>query len=60
MLINLLNRRGYLITWIIGGNYRPNHHLVVKFDVRFTKNLSAILGQPAEEILYELGIGLEF
>ena len=52
--------RNNLLIWILGCNYQPNHNLVVKFDVRFRDNLSASPDQPAEETLYEFGIGIEF
>jgi hypothetical protein len=41
-------------------NYKPNHNIVVKFDVRFRDNLDAASEVPDSETRYELGIGIEF
>ena len=52
-------RSNYSI-WMVGFNYKPNHHFALKFDVRFRDNLSPAQGVPDQETLYELGIGIEF
>lgn len=52
--------RNNLNIWMVGFNYKPNHHFVVKFDVRFRDNLDPQEDVPASETLYELGIGIEF
>jgi hypothetical protein len=43
-----------------GFNYKPNHNIAVKFDVRFGDSLSTVPEAPDSEMLYELGIVIEF
>jgi len=45
---------------MVGFNYKPNHHIALKFDVRFRDNLDPQVDVPESETLYELGIGIEF
>lgn len=52
--------RNNLNIWMVGFNYKPNHHIALKFDVRFRDNLDPKEGVPDAETLYELGIGIEF
>lgn len=52
--------RNNLNIWMVGFNYKPNHHFVLKFDVRFRDNLDPQDDVPESETLYELGIGIEF
>ena len=59
-LQNLDFVRNNLRIWMVGANYKPNHNIVLKFDVRFRDNLNPQPGVPASETLYELGIGIEF
>ena len=52
--------RNNLNIWMVGFNYKPNHFIALKFDVRFRDNLDAQVDVPESETLYELGIGIEF
>lgn len=52
--------RNNLNIWMVGVNYKPNHHIALKFDVRFRDNLDPQEDVPESETLYELGIGIEF
>jgi len=52
--------RNNLNIWMVGFNYKPNHHIALKFDVRFRDNLDPQEDVPDSETLYELGIGIEF
>jgi len=52
--------RNNLNIWMAGFNYKPNHYLALKFDVRFRDNLDPKDDVPDSETLYELGIGIEF
>ena len=52
--------RNNLKIWMVGFNYKPNHNIALKFDVRFRDNLNPPPGVPSSETLYELGIGIEF
>jgi hypothetical protein len=52
--------RNNLNIWMVGFNYKPNHHIALKFDVRFRDNLDPQVDVPESETLYELGIGIEF
>lgn len=52
--------RNNLNIWMVGMNYKPNHHIALKFDVRFRDNLDPQEDVPESETLYELGIGIEF
>jgi len=52
--------RNNLKIWMVGFNYKPNHNIALKFDVRFRDNLNALAGIPESETLYEVGIGIEF
>ena len=52
--------RNNLNIWMVGFNYKPNHNIALKFDVRFRENLDPQPGVPESETLYELGIGIEF
>ena len=52
--------RNNLNIWMVGFNYKPNHHIALKFDVRFRDNLDPKEDVPDSETLYELGIGIEF
>ena len=59
-LENLDYIRNNLNIWMVGFNYKPNHHFALKFDVRFRDNLDPQNDVPESETLYELGIGIEF
>jgi hypothetical protein len=52
--------RNNLNIWMVGFNYKPNHYIALKFDVRFRDNLDPQDEVPDSETLYELGIGIEF
>lgn len=52
--------RNNLNIWMVGFNYKPNHNIALKFDVRFRDNLDPKPDVPESETLYELGIGIEF
>lgn len=52
--------RNNLSIWMVGFNYKPNHNIALKFDVRFRDNLDPKPEVPESETLYELGIGIEF
>ena len=52
--------RNNLNIWMVGFNYKPNHNIALKFDVRFRDNLDPQVDVPESETLYELGIGIEF
>jgi len=52
--------RNNLNIWMVGFNYKPNHYIALKFDVRFRDNLDPQEEVPDSETLYELGIGIEF
>ncbi len=52
--------RNNLNIWMVGFNYKPNHNLALKFDVRFSDNLDPKPDVPESETLYELGVGIEF
>lgn len=52
--------RNNLNIWMVGFNYKPNHNIALKFDVRFRDNLDPQPDVPESETLYELGIGIEF
>jgi len=52
--------RNNLNIWMVGFNYKPNHNIALKFDVRFRDNLDPQDDVPDSETLYELGIGIEF
>ena len=59
-LSDLYYLRNNLNIWMVGFNYKPNHNIALKFDVRFRDNLNAVPEVPDSETLYELGIGIEF
>ena len=59
LLNNSINRSNLKI-WMVGMNYKPNHNVALKFNVRFRKNLTPTEDAPDKETLYEFGIGIEF
>ncbi len=52
--------RTNLSVWMVGFNFKPNHNVVIKFDVQFKNKLTPVEDIPNSEVLYELGLGIEF